>query len=379
MKYLLSIVLVILLAGCGSTSNESHSYSNLDDLTSNLASKIGQESDNFCNTNSSNINWDALLQSKCKWLSSYNLFTELSNTTYSANDSGLPFELNSTLFTDYSKKNRLIFIPENTQAVFNDTFHFEFPIGTTIVKIFSLTTLNLSRIVEVRVAIKRESGWIFLPYVWSHEHNNAFLHNYGLTIPTTVDHDGINYSFNYEVPDTFTCTECHKTHDEFHPIGPKARHLNKSIRYNGQDINQLVLWKNLGLLNGLPANLNDINTAPDWRDSAYPIQDRAKAYLDINCAHCHSDGGAGALSGLRLEYWRGLSHTHGVCNSSHGWRGGGFDIWPGWGEISSIPIRMRHTEPKDRMPPIGRNLVDEEAAQLVSDWIDTLPYETCAE
>ncbi len=62
-----------------------------------------------------------------------------------------------------------------------------------------------------------------------------------------------------------------------------------------------------------------------------------------------------------------------MCNSSHGWRGGGFDIWPGRGDISSIPIRMRHAATKDRIPPIGRNSVDEETAVLVMHRVVGLP------
>jgi hypothetical protein len=83
---------------------------------------------------------------------------------------------------------------------------------------------------------------------------------------------------------------------------------------------------------------------PSWQNSSANLQYRAKAYLYINCSHSHSNDGAAALSGLRLKYWRkDIGYNHSVCNPTHDWRGGSFDIWPKDGENSSIPMRIRHT------------------------------------
>lgn len=87
---------------------------------------------------------------------------------------------------------------------------------------------------------------------------------------------------------------------------------------------------------------------------------------------------AGLLSGLRLEYWRTqIDYSHGVCNSAHGWRGGGYDIWPGQGNKSSLPLRMELSEAIDRMPPIGRVVTDEDAVSLIRLWIDSMPPKEC--
>lgn len=81
---------------------------------------------------------------------------------------------------------------------------------------------------------------------------------------------------------------------------------------------------------------------------------------------------------MRLEYWRtSLDYSHGVCNIAHGWRGGGFDIWPGRGDKSSIPLRMELSEATDRMPPIGRAVADKEAVALIREWIDAMPLQEC--
>jgi mono/diheme cytochrome c family protein len=163
-------------------------------------------------------------------------------------------------------------------------------------------------------------------------------------------------------------------------IGPKARLLNKEIDVAGEKINQLTYWSQKGLLQDLPESLAEVDLAPDWRDETKDLTDRAKAYLDINCAHCHRPEGAASLSGLKMEYRRKtIDYHHGVCNSAHGWRGGGFDIWPGDSEKSSMPLRMTLSGAPDRMPPLGRSLVDNEAVELIRQWIDAMPYQECAE
>lgn len=363
------------LFGCGQDKN--------NEQFSELIEKL-PENPTLCKINHSDINLEALLAQRCNWLSNYNLFINISSNNYELNGQGIGYQLNSTLFTDFSEKFRFMFIPDQQQLKFEPLAPFIFPTGSTLVKVFSLPKENEDKIIEIRLSIKRENGWVFLPFIWVEDLQDAFFYREGYKLESSVEYNRRLINFTYEIPSSSNCLECHQSefkteNNLLKPIGPKARHLNKMVEYQGQQINQLTLWKEVGLLTGLPNDLTEIDTLPNWKDESVNLQNRAKAYLDINCAHCHSEGGSAALSGLRLEYWRkSITHNHGVCNSSHGWRGGGFDIWPGRGDISSIPIRMRHTEPKDRMPPIGRSLVEEDAAVVISAWIDSLPYQDCS-
>lgn len=329
------------------------------------------------------INWPAILHASCHKLSQYGLFNQLEDNRYQVNTPAFPYELNSHLFTDHARKYRFILLPNDTTITYTQTNAFEFPIGSTLIKVFSLpisTSKKDEALIEIRLLIYKKSGWQPLVFKWYPELNDAYLTIAGETITSSLEHEGLAMNVSYKIPSLGQCTTCHLGENNqgqpiISPIGLKARHLNKILSTN---INQLTHWKDNHVIQALPDDLSTIDTAPNWQDANANLQDRAKAYLDINCAHCHSDTGSAALSGLRLEFWRKeINYLHGVCNASHGWRGGGFDIWPGRGEISSIPVRMRHIEPKDRMPPIGRSIVDEKAAQLISDWIDSLPYQTC--
>jgi hypothetical protein len=115
---------------------------------------------------------------------------------------------------------------------------------------------------------------------------------------------------------------------------------------------------------------------PDWEDTAAPLEDRAKGYLDINCAHCHRPEGFASNSALFLDYWREVDETYGICKTlvAAGGGSGGlqFDIVPGYSDESITPFRMDSNEPDVRMPVIGRTLIHEEGVALIEEWINSM-------
>jgi len=377
-KYYVLMLISLFLSSCG---GESKSPVEIGEGEPNDST-----SSNTCSI-SEGINWQALLSEDinnlCSKLSDYKLFSNASDPRLGANIGGIKYELNSQLFTDHARKYRYLYIPSNESAVYSEDEAFEFPVGTVIAKVFALPadTEKLEEgIVEVRLMIHRSSGWVGLPYVWDNTVNDGVLDLNGESIEFSLLHKDTVYSDQYSVPSYGSCRTCHQYNGVMSLIGPKARNLNKDIEFNGSQINQLQLWVQQGLLTGLPNSSEDIDLAPDWRDESKKLEERAKSYLDINCAHCHRKEGAASLSGLQLEYGRkSVDYNHGVCNSAHGWRGGGFDIWPGDGDNSSMPLRMTLSGAPDRMPPLGRSLIDEDAVELIRQWIDAMPYKECAE
>ncbi len=377
-NYFLLILISAFLLGCGSESDSSFQADNVvpDDSNSSAICRVSE-----------GINWSALLSEDinnlCSKLSDYKLFSDSSDPRLGANIGGLRYELNSQLFTDYARKYRYLYIPNEERAIYSKDEAFEFPVGTVLAKVFSLpadTEKSEEDIIEVRLMIHRASGWVGLPFVWDENLKDGFLDLNGESIEFSLLHKGTVYSDQYSVPSYGSCRTCHQYNGAMSLIGPKARNLNRHIVFNGEKINQLQLWNQQGLISGLPVNLEGVDTAPDWRDDTKDLEVRAKSYLDINCAHCHRKEGAASLSGLQLEYGRkSVDYNHGVCNSAHGWRGGGFDIWPGDSDNSSMPLRMTLSGAPDRMPPLGRSIVDVEAVELIRQWIDSMPYKECAE
>lgn len=375
-KCIRRLCLALVLTGCVADDNKQSSHHAINEPVYEL----GPNNPEACESLGQGINKNALLNSPpCLRLSDYRLFKDKNNPRSLPNYPGFSYQLNSALFSDYAQKYRYIFLPEDSKGELQPMTYrvnksFEFPLGTVLVKVFALPDntehLQTNHIVEVRLLIYRENGWLALPYIWNEELQDGYFSSRGTVIPHQLKQGKNTIDLYYRVPTYASCGNCHNVGSGLTPIGTKTRHLNKN--------HQLQQWAAAGLLNELPEDNASLIIAPNWRDTSAPLQQRAKAYLDINCAHCHNDNGAAALSGLRLEYWRNLGYSHGVCNSAHGWRGGGFDIWPGRGDDSSLPLRMELNGAADRMPPIGRSVADDEAVALIRAWIDTLPAQDCA-
>lgn len=111
------------------------------------------------------INRDALAVD-CPDLAHYNLFEDPADPRSEPNEGGLPYVLNTKLFTDYATKYRVAFIPPGTKAVYvdgqdggnvNGTIHF--PVGTVLAKTFAFTdeAQGIEELVETRLLIKRVS------------------------------------------------------------------------------------------------------------------------------------------------------------------------------------------------------------------------------
>ncbi|MGB1140012.1 MAG: SO2930 family diheme c-type cytochrome, partial [Halioglobus sp.] len=345
----------------------------------------------LCTPDGDAANFDAA-EVDCRQLSDYNLFADVAEPRAAANG-GVHYDLITPLFTDYAEKYRFIFIPEGQQAAYSTLDSLDFPVGTIISKTFAMPRDFLNpaageEIIETRLLIHRRDGWVALPYTWRDDGSDADLTLAGGTRQVSWIHsDGSTRSTNYEIPDANACKTCHtlvrpetgsgvNMESVVVPIGPKARFLNADNDYDGMTMNQLARLETLGQLVGLPADLESIDTVPDWQDTTQPLEARAKAYLDANCAHCHNPGGFASNSALNLEYWRAVDREYGLCKTpvAAGSGSGGlqYAIVPGDADASITVYRMDSNEPDVRMPEIGRTLIHDEGVALVREWIDSL-------
>jgi hypothetical protein len=138
-------------------------------------------------------------------------------------------------------------------------------------------------------------------------------------------------------------------------------------------MNQLDKWTTLGMIAGLPENATLPHT-PDYDDSkSGSIKERARALIDINCAHCHRLGAPGETSGLFLN----IEETDPTQLGIHkppvaAGRGSGdldYTIVPRHPDKSIMIYRMESTDPGIMMPELGRKLVHKEGVELVKKWI----------
>lgn len=402
-------VIFSFLSACGGESNSNSANSNA--VTS------------LCQKTVDSVNWEALLSENCENLSDYNLFKDPKDPTGEANGNGMPYNLSVSLFTDYASKYRYVFVPDNKTAQYSDHEVIEFPVGSVLVKTFSLPENTSQRgvnetLIETRVLIHRESGWVALPYYWETA-SDARLLIAGKTISNiSITHKSEEITFDYGIPQASQCTSCHsvipmlkEANDTrqaiFKPIGPKSRYLNHDYEYAQHTMNQLNQWENSGILTGAPLNKSSIVTAPVFTDETSvneliaqdQLNEAARGYLDINCAHCHRSeltlpeadyAGPAGDSGLNLEFNRSYEENptrFGVCKTAvaggsddedtDGMPDYPRDVVPGQAELSYLLFRMNTIDPRHKMPELGRDTVHAEGVELVKAWINALPANDC--
>lgn len=290
----------------------------------------------------------------------------------------VPYKLNSALFSDYAFKARFVKIPSGTKARYNPDEVLDFPIGTVLIKNFYYPAdfrkpAENIRILETRLLIREETEWKTLPYIWNDEQTEAYLDVAGKSIPVQWTHyNGELKSINYSVPNMNQCKGCHLRGDKVMPIGPSARQLNGEMAYQHESQNQLVHWQEDRLIDQLPS-LDQVAKLASYEDEKNSIELRARAWLEINCAHCHRADGPAKTSGLHLlasiTDKRVLGIGKAPVAAGKGSGGRLYSIVPGKPDESILQFRIESTHPGIMMPELGRQLTHEEGVALVRQWI----------
>jgi uncharacterized repeat protein (TIGR03806 family) len=404
-----------VLVACGGAGSDS------DTAEDSIVDPVVDLVEGLCAKKDVGVNWEALLTSNCSKLSSYNLFVDPSDPTTGPNDSGIPYDLSTPLFTDYATKYRFVFVPEGQVATYSEHEVIEFPIGTVLVKTFSMPADTANRGVnetniETRLLVHRVDGWAAIPYYWDSETDASYIVTGKTITDITITHDDSNPStdnsltFDYSIPQKGQCTNCHAVvpnlqgpEDQrksiFKPIGPKARFLNNDYDYDSQVENQLAHWESEGILVSVPTDKMAIASAPIFKDttnitalSPEDLNIMARGYLDINCAHCHRDAltipepnyaGAAGDSGLTVEFNRSFDANparFGVCKTAVAAGGSSEyprDVIPQHADRSYLLFRMNTNDGRHKMPELGRGSIHTEGVELIRAWINSLPENDC--
>jgi uncharacterized repeat protein (TIGR03806 family) len=288
------------------------------------------------------------------------------------------YELVTPLFTDHALKDRFIVLPAGKTIGYRDSSVLDFPDSTILIKNFAYRDKQDRKIlIETRLLVKdpQEKNWKVMDYLWDSTQSDATKHIIGAKIPLDMkDESGRIFSTVYQVPNTNDCKRCHISNGGLTPIGPKARNLNFAM--SGHRTSQLEEWAKAGRIDGMPS-ISQVPALPDWKDSLhYSVEQRARAYLDVNCSHCHTQGGDAMNTGLFLEYQQHDPQHLGFMKtpvSAGGGAGGlNYDIIPGDAAHSILAYRMNSAEAGTAMPELGRTVIHHEAVSLVMQWINQL-------
>jgi uncharacterized repeat protein (TIGR03806 family) len=288
-----------------------------------------------------------------------------------------------------------------------------YPVGTVFAKTFAFRNGDAEEVVETRLLIKRQNSdglpyWTGFAYEWVDGPNGreAVLRIEGATRAVSWDYDDPDpdardannqrphYTGSteaYAVPNAGACLLCHGGDDReagAAPIGPKVRALNKDYDYGGSVgvVNQIQRMVDLNLLE-IPAGTTPEAPQPKWNvpgsgdpaDANLDTHLRARAWLEVNCMHCHNPGGAAQNSGLRLDaFTNPMDFGHGICKppiaAGIAADFGDYDIQPNNQGASLLFNRVASVQAGVKMPPLARSVTQSEVVDLLGAWIDTVVY-----
>ena len=137
-------------------------------------------------------------------LSDFGFF--LDNNAQTPHEKVLPYELISSLFSDYSYKQRWVYVPQGKKANFVKDKVFDFPVGSALIKTFyyPIDERDLAlgkRLMETRLLLRKTDGWEAVSYAWNETQDEAFIKKAGKTILNEwIDFEGETRSVRYRVP-----------------------------------------------------------------------------------------------------------------------------------------------------------------------------------
>ena len=291
----------------------------------------------------------------------------------------IPYDLVVPFWSDGAGKTRWVALPDGKQIHFATAGEWTFPKGTIFVKHFELATdetqPDRTRRLETRLLVCDATGGVYgVTYKWRADNSDADLLDTNLTETITIKTATGMRVQPWYYPSRADCLTCH-TPLAGGVLGVKTRQLNRDVTYpSGVTDNQLRAWNHLGLFdtNLDEAGLKKLPMLARAADPMRTVEDRARSYLDVNCANCHRPHGTVAYFDARYDtplaqqnliagqvlIDQGLDHARTIAPN---------DLW------RSILFLRVNTTNALKMPPLAHEVLDEHAVALLRQWIESLP------
>jgi uncharacterized repeat protein (TIGR03806 family) len=295
-----------------------------------------------------------------------------------AGDGLIPYDVIVPFWSDGAVKSRWISVPPG-RIQFSTTGEWVFPRGTIFVKTFELTTNegipDARRRLETRLLVCDTAGGVYgATYKWRADNSDADLLDTNLEEAIPIKTAGGIRMQTWYYPSRQDCLTCHTANAGL-VLGVKTRQLNHDFNFpTGIRDNELRAWNHIGLFEPAldEARLPGFSRLAPADDTTRSLEDRARSYLDANCANCHRPGGTVATFDARYDtplINQNLINGHVLIDE----RIDGpriiapNDIWR-----SILYMRADSVEPF-KMPPLARNETDARSMALLRQWIESLP------
>lgn len=299
----------------------------------------------------------------------------------------VPYEVNSPLWSDGADKTRAFVLPAGQKIkVDAATGKWIFPVGSVMIKSF----LFDGKLVETRLFMHADADhWAGYAYKWNGQ---------GMakqTEATLAAAEGADVMFDtgkrmvhWYFPSQQDCLKCHNE-VAGGTLGPENAQMYRTVTGHAKD--QLAEFQDMGLFEAPPAapKASDVLVTPYPGQLGSPptsatVEQKARSYLQANCAHCHRPNDGFIMSpfpNFDLRYTTTLKDAK-ICNApvAKGMVPGSNSstiLVPGKPMDSIMWLRMNapyvDTGTMVRMPQIASHVVDTEGVKLIGDWITSLP------
>ena len=299
-------------------------------------------------------------------------------------DPGLiPYSVNAPLWADGAHIERFIALPGDSQIEMSaaDGVGWSFPNGTALIQTFALDleagNPTSRRRIETRLLIRQQGEWVGYSYIWNDEQTDATLvDGAGTARVFTIQDSAVpsgsrDQSWHY--PSREQCMECHSRAANY-VLGLTTLQMNKVHNYGTVSDNQLRTLNHIGVFKKpLLKTPEEYPKLADPYNPKEPLEARARSYLHAACANCHVHTGGGNAR-IVLDFTTDLDKTYSVgFRPQHDTYGipDAMLIAPGDPERSILYQRVAQ-QGKGQMPPLATSQQDQQAAQLLYDWISQM-------
>ena len=319
-------------------------------------------------------------------LSAVGAFSDLSNMT--PTPGVIPYELIEPFWSDKAEKFRWLMVPNDgthdtpaEQITFSEEGDWEFPQGAVLIKHFEMVLDENNPSVRTKLETRflvhgADDKYYGLTYKWRPDQTDADLLSTSVIDSfTVVTSSGASRQEMWLYPSRDACLFCHNDAAKG-VLGPITRQFNNEIFYpsSGRNANQLITLEHLGMfspsLDTSAANLASILTAKNKYDTTATLEERARTYLDANCASCHrpGTGNRGVFDSRMQVPLNAQDYLYGSVSDEIGITGGKVII-PGDLDRSILFQRLNDVHSGIAMPPLAKNKIDTAGVELIKEWI----------